>query len=212
MLWFVGEIFHICKKWLLDYSMNVATCLISSCLHRRGWRLLSVPGWRTAGYQVLRRLARLKTPHFSISSMVSLPSWCRQMMYLIDLAVRCICLSAMWENKSQKTFKLLLVHKNWFCKTISDSYTREQFLELFDLQFGFARNLQTVVEVVPGCKQQLLLRIGAVSSRFLTPERLMNILDLHDTQRYALCLEPLSPSPFLVHPSFSQVSRTFLLL
>ncbi|KAG0629683.1 hypothetical protein M758_1G122000 [Ceratodon purpureus] len=55
-----------------------------------------------------------------------------------------------------------------------------------------------------GRKQQLLFRIGAVSSRFLTPERLMSILDLHDTQRYALCLEPLSPSPFLVHPSFSQ--------
>jgi hypothetical protein len=112
----------------------------------------------------------------------------------------------------QKLFKLLLVYKNGLCKTVSDSYHGEQFLELVDLQFEFARSLQMVVGMVPGRKQQLPLRIGAVSSRFLTPDCLMHILDLHETQRYALCLEPLSPSPFLVHPSFSQVHRTFLLL
>lgn len=95
-------------------------------------------------------------------------------------------------------------------QTISDTCLRKQYLELFDLQFfGFTRNLQMVVEVVPGCERQLPLRIGAISLRSLTPEGLMNILDLHESQRYALCLEPLSPSPFHGHITFSQVVIAF---
>jgi hypothetical protein len=66
-----------------------------------------------------------------------------------------------------------------------------------------------VVGLVPGCERQLPLRIGAVSLRSLTPEGLMNILDLHKSQRYALCLEPLSPSPFRGHITSSQVIITF---
>jgi len=45
--------------------------------------------------------------------------------------------------------------------------------------------------------------------RSLTPSGLMNVLDLHESQRYALCLEPLAPSPFRGHITFSQVIITF---
>ncbi|XP_024392220.1 protein root UVB sensitive 4 isoform X1 [Physcomitrium patens] len=55
-----------------------------------------------------------------------------------------------------------------------------------------------------GFKNQLSLRIGAVSLRYLTPEGLMNIVNLRETQKYTLCLEPHFSSPFRGHLSLLQ--------
>lgn len=59
-----------------------------------------------------------------------------------------------------------------------------------------------------GFKNQLSLRIGAVSLRYLTPEGLMNIVNLRETQKYTLCLEPHFSSPFRGHLSLLQVIIT----
>lgn len=61
-----------------------------------------------------------------------------------------------------------------------------------------------LLDLFRGFKNQLSLRIGAVSLRYLTPEGLMNIVNLRETQKYTLCLEPHFSSPFRGHLSLLQ--------
>ena len=44
-----------------------------------------------------------------------------------------------------------------------------------------------------GFKRQICLRIGAMSLESTTPEHLMNIIKLQETQLYALSMERVSP-------------------